>query len=241
MKDLASPNSGATISHVTGQHTSFPASNILKDHSCWVSTGTFPQSFTLSLQTTCQVQEVAIETYNAKQVELSSSVENTPKNFERVETSVLEATDNRRQEHQLFIAGKNGKLTARHIRITTNSGHGPFIAVYSLKVLGEVGQGKSTSKAKEGGKDAAGFNFGTGSTGSKFGTAFSTQPIQPDSGSFGGFQTTARERVPSPPIPTVQARFQELDSVPAQGTAAVWADGEPEMGRDEVMVFDRDE
>ena len=44
--------------------------------------------------------------------------------------------------------------------------------------MGEVGQGKSTSKAKEGGKDAAGFNFGTGNTGSKFGTAFSTQPIQ---------------------------------------------------------------
>ena len=61
--------------------------------------------------------------------------------------SVLEATENRRQEHVLFLAGKNGKLTARHIRfsfsssvklcllrITTNSGHGPFIAVYSLKV-----------------------------------------------------------------------------------------------------------
>ena len=50
-----------------------------------------------------------------------------------------------------------------------------------MKVLGEVGagQGKSTSKSKDGGKDAgAGFNFGTGSTGSKFGTAFSTQPIQ---------------------------------------------------------------
>ena len=41
-----------------------------------------------------------------------------------------------------------------------------------------MGQGKNTSKAKDGGKDAAGFNFGTGSTGSKFGTAFSTQPIQ---------------------------------------------------------------
>lgn len=172
---------------------------------------------------------------------MSSSVENTPKNFEKVETSVLEATDNRRQEHELFLAGKNGKLTARHIRITTKSGHGPFIAVYSIKVLGEVGagQGKKTSKPKDGGKEAAGFNF-AGSTGSKFGTAFSTQPIQPDSGGFGGFQTTARERVPSPPIPTVQARFQELDSVPAQGTAGVWA-GEPEMGRDEVMVFDRDE
>ena len=79
---------------------------------------------------------------------------------------------------------------------------------------------------------------------------------QPDSGGFGGFQTTARERVPSPPIPTVQARcrnliqkdvqeksaarFQELDSVPAQGTAGMWS-GEPELGRDEVMVFDRDE
>ena len=65
--------------------------------------------------------------------------------------AVLEATDNRRQEHQLFLAGKNGKLTSRHIRfkkqsaslhcqlflvrITTKSGHGPFIAVYSLKVL----------------------------------------------------------------------------------------------------------
>ena len=46
--------------------------------------------------------------------------------------------------------------------------------------MGEVGagQGKNTSKSKEGGKDATGFNFGTGSTGSKFGTAFSTQPIQ---------------------------------------------------------------
>ena len=45
--------------------------------------------------------------------------------------------------------------------------------------MGEVGagQGKKTGKAKEGGKEAAGFNFG-GSTGSKFGTAFSTQPIQ---------------------------------------------------------------
>ena len=36
------------------------------------------------------------------------------------------------------------------------------------------------------------------------------------------------------------ARFQELDSVPAQGTAGMWS-GEPELGRDEVMVFDRDE
>ena len=45
--------------------------------------------------------------------------------------------------------------------------------------MGEVGagQGKNTSKSKEGGKEAAGFNF-SGSTGSKFGTAFSTQPIQ---------------------------------------------------------------
>ena len=70
-------------------------------------------------------------------------MESTPKNFERVETSgrqllfakqptidtdlnldvgfhlhrpVLEATENRRQEHQLFLAGKTGKLTARHIR-----------------------------------------------------------------------------------------------------------------------------
>ena len=37
------------------------------------------------------------------------------------------------------------------------------------------------------------------------------------------------------------SRFQELDSVPAQGTAAVWAGDEQELGRDEVMVFDRDE
>ena len=45
--------------------------------------------------------------------------------------------------------------------------------------MGEVGagQGKNTSKSKEGGKEAAGFNF-SGSTGNKFGTAFSTQPIQ---------------------------------------------------------------
>ena len=43
-----------------------------------------------------------------------------------------------------------------------------------------------------------------------------------------------------PPEDKLDSRFQELDSVPAQGTAAVWA-GEPEMGRDEVMVFDRDE
>ena len=46
--------------------------------------------------------------------------------------------------------------------------------------MGEVGagQGKKTSKSKEGGKEAtSGFDF-SGSTGSKFGTAFSTQPIQ---------------------------------------------------------------
>ena len=45
--------------------------------------------------------------------------------------------------------------------------------------MGEVGagQGKKTSKPKDGGKEASGFNF-AGSTGSKFGTAFSTQPIQ---------------------------------------------------------------
>ena len=29
--------------------------------------------------------------------------------------------------------------------------------------------------------------------------------------------------------------------MPAQGTAAVWAGEEQELGRDEVMVFDRDE
>ena len=47
------------------------------------------------------------------------------------------------------------------------------------KVLGEVGagQGKTASKSKDAAKEANGFNFG-GSTGNKFGTAFSTQPIQ---------------------------------------------------------------
>ena len=63
---------------------------------------------------------------------------------------------------------------------------GVFYPVFSVrlhwceKVLGEVGAGQaknSSSKSKDGGKEAAGFNFG-GSTGSKFGTAFSTQPIQ---------------------------------------------------------------
>ena len=37
-------------------------------HSCWVSTGTFPQSFTLSLQSASQVQEVSIETYNGDSI-----------------------------------------------------------------------------------------------------------------------------------------------------------------------------
>merc|ERR1719461_439291 len=99
--------------------------------------------------------------FPAKQVELSSSVESSPKNFEKVESAVLEATENEKQEHQLFLAGKNGKITARHLRITTKSGHGPFIAVYSLKVLGEVGagQGKTTSKSKDAAKEGNGFNF----------------------------------------------------------------------------------
>ena len=47
-------------------------------------------------------------------------------------------------------------------------------------------------------------------------------------------------RIPKIPKRTV-SRFQELDSVPAQGTAAVWAGEEQELGRDEVMLFDRDE
>ena len=48
--------------------------SVLFSHSCWVSTGTFPQSFTLSLQATCQVQEVAIETYNGDSDPLLSSI-----------------------------------------------------------------------------------------------------------------------------------------------------------------------
>ena len=180
---------------------------------------------------------------------------------------MLEATENEKQEHQLFLAGKNGKLTARHLRLASSAVHhllkvlrddlprvsialqdhykvrtwtlhscvqpeGDFVinqfSSRDPKVLGEVGagQGKTASKSKDAAKEANGFNFG-GSTGNKFGTAFSTQPIQvieetseknifndigsqPDSGGFGGFQTTARERVPSPPIPTVQARCRTL-------------------------------
>ena len=132
--------------------------------------------------------------------------------------TVLEATENEKQEHQLFLAGKNGKLTARHLRLASSAVHhllkvlrdnlprlsialqdhykvrtwtlhscvqpeGDFVinqfSSRDPKVLGEVGagQGKTASKSKDAAKEANGFNFG-GSTGNKFGTAFSTQPIQ---------------------------------------------------------------
>merc|ERR1711892_951451 len=105
--------SRAGITFVTGQHSSYPCTNIIRDpDSCWISSGSFPQSFIVSLQQSASIEEIAIESYNAKSIILETSTSAKPVNFQQIGITEFQRTDGTKQLQQLFT-NSNSKLATR--------------------------------------------------------------------------------------------------------------------------------
>jgi len=251
MRDLALQVSGATLTFVTGQHSSYPCTNIIRDpDSCWISSGSFPQSFVVSLQQSASIEEIAIESYNIKTVILESSTSTKPEHFQHIGISDFQRTDGTKQLQPLFN-NSSSKLSARHIKITVTKSFDHFVAVYHLKVIGSSGGNSpakfSASQMGIGNGTATKQDINIGMTNGGFGNSFSTQPIKVEN-KFDGFQPLQ--------APSTSNRFQEknnwdsqetpnnenwnLDEVPVSTSSGKWDnDEEPVVfGRDDNGAFD---
>ena len=81
------------------------AINICSPDTCWISTGTFPQSFVVTLSQAATIEEIAIETYNGDKLHLGDEL---TKSYFTVKNLILESSTNDKPKNFQEI-GKSGK------------------------------------------------------------------------------------------------------------------------------------
>ncbi len=128
----------AKVSRSTSYHEKFPPESVLDDGSgCWITTGLFPQSIVVSFKQLATVSGVSMKSRDVRRVIIEATTSsdyfgNTAEpDYEEIGRKEFSESDVVQNE-TLF----DGSVEASRIRLTVQSGFGPFCAVYRLGISG---------------------------------------------------------------------------------------------------------
>ena len=171
----------------------------------------------------------------------------------------FQKTDGTKQFQQLFT-NMNTKLTAKHLKINIEKGFDHFVAVYHLKVIGSsgndspakfsalqmgIGRGEESNGKADEGPPATGGIPTIRSSGAKFGSSFSTQPINMENRFSNEEEYYGENKASkfSKPNNNVEPVNWNLDEMPIPTAKSNWDSGENKDESDsseEDQVFRED-
>merc|ERR1711959_102905 len=134
--DFAAEQNGGQISGSTSYDEQHPPSNIIDgdSKSFWVSTGLYPQEFTVELAGCTDISTVKIAVCNVKKLVIEKCDSEEPTSFQKVSEIDLGSEGN---AHNPELNQQDIKLsgtTARHVKFIISDGWSDYCAVYHVGI-----------------------------------------------------------------------------------------------------------
>lgn len=136
MEDVALSSAGARVSLATSSDERYPAESVTDGSSStfWMSTGTFPQEFIITLADVTSIQSMRIECYNVRKLAVEHSISSEPINFEPLSEIELEHNESNLQTEDINVK----IVQAQHLRFIIRSAYDHFTSVHRVSVAGNI-------------------------------------------------------------------------------------------------------
>ncbi|XP_031425917.1 intraflagellar transport protein 25 homolog [Clupea harengus] len=123
-KDLRS--SGTYVSLATSCDKNYPPEHIIDGNgeTFWMSTGMFPQAFTISFPSPTEIADISLQSYNVKGLKIEKCISEEVGTFETLAERELEHTEELLQALKISL---NTSTTL--LRFTITSGYDHFVSV----------------------------------------------------------------------------------------------------------------
>ncbi|CAM9761746.1 unnamed protein product [Lampetra planeri] len=159
MEDVALSSAGARVSLATSSDERYPAESVTDGSSStfWMSTGTFPQEFIITLADVTSIQSMRIECYNVRKLAVEHSMSSEPINFEPLSEIELEHNESNLQTED--INANEGMATTGITRdVGSTAARAQVAALGALPFLGSAwdpcNDSNSSSRSAEAHNDA---------------------------------------------------------------------------------------
>ncbi|XP_022656885.1 intraflagellar transport protein 25 homolog [Varroa jacobsoni] len=119
-----------SVTMVSSYDSSHPSENISNSTGAvfWTTTGTYPQSFVVSLKQPSFIKSLEFFSCNVKELRIEATAESEPRNFEEITQQEIPAGN----LQKTTVSEINGDF--QHLRILILSGHEHFASVHDLTI-----------------------------------------------------------------------------------------------------------
>ncbi|XP_056149674.1 intraflagellar transport protein 25 homolog [Lampris incognitus] len=123
---------GANVVLATSGDENHPPENIIDGNTdtFWMSTGMFPQEFTIRFAEPTKIAVITLDCYNVKDLKIEKNTSDTVSNFECIAEKEFEHTEGQRQSLNFSL----NETSATHLRFIIASGYDHFVSVHRVSV-----------------------------------------------------------------------------------------------------------
>ncbi|XP_072275780.1 intraflagellar transport protein 25 homolog [Pyxicephalus adspersus] len=128
--NLCLSSAGAVLALATSSDGRHPPEHIIdgNPHTLWITTGTFPQEFIITLNALQKIGKITVESSQIRSLYIETSTSREPTHFERCVEREFEHVEGHFQNEEITVPG----VQASHLRFVIVSGFEQFVAVRSV-------------------------------------------------------------------------------------------------------------
>ncbi|XP_070690362.1 intraflagellar transport protein 25 homolog [Pempheris klunzingeri] len=132
MIDSSLSSLGAEVVVASSSDEDHPPENITDGNTktFWMSTGMFPQEFTIRFAEPTKISAVTVDSFNVKHLKIEKNTSQNAFQFESITDKEFQHTEGHLQSNTILLNGGS----ATHLRFIITSGYDHFVSVHGVSV-----------------------------------------------------------------------------------------------------------